>query len=238
MIPVDSYETPNGLPYALTDAAVDVRNNWVPGPVGNTDAVGQYLDLATSGGTSSLGQLTASYGVDFVVVAEQIARQYTINPADPVITAALERQVDLRLDRSGNGAFTFYQNTASGGLGAAFQNPGDADARSVTDQLEVDLAAEPISVIPRVGRPGSWTVDIPADTAAYIALPAPGFDLSGIDNDLTVGFDGQINISAGTGGLAELDHSALFPRVIFILIQLVLIASAISVAQTRVGNES
>ncbi len=238
VIPVDTYETPDGIPYALTDAAVDVRNKWVPGPVGTTDAVGEYLDLAVVGGTSSLGQLTASYGVDFVIVAEQIARQYTINPADPAISAALERQTDLELDRSGNDAFTIYQNTRSSGFGAAFGNSADADARSVTDQLQVDLASQPISVLPRIGRPGSWTVEIPADTSVYIAVPVSGFSLDGVDNEIIQGFDGHINIAAGSGGLAELDHSSLLPRGIFILMQLVLLASAISVAQTRVSSET
>lgn len=238
VIPVDTYETPDGIPYALTDAGVDVRNKWVPGPIGTTDAVGEYLDLAVVGGTSSLGQLTASYGVDFVIVAEQIARQYTINPVDPAIAAALERQIDLQLDRSGNDSFTIYQNTRSSGLGAGFVNSTDADARSVTDQLGVDLSSQPISVLPRVGRPGSWTVEIPADTSGYIALPSSGFSLTGVDNEIVSGFDGHINVTAGSGGLAELDHSAFLPRAIFILMQLVLLASAISVAQTRVSGES
>ncbi len=237
VIPVDTYPTPGGIEFAISNAQVDVRNKWVPGPVGGGSGVARHLDLAYEGGTSSLGSLIASYGIDYVVVSEQIARNYKTNPVDRRLEAALERQLDLQLDKSGNDDFTIYRNIASGGVASALANFTDAESTTALDQLEVDLASNPVASREVSGRPGRWQIEVPEDQAVYVALSENNFSVGGVRSEASVGFDGMMVLEPGPEGTVELDYGFSFLRTLSLLAQFLLISTAIVVAQTRKGAE-
>ena len=74
VMPLDVAVSNGGLQYAVTDGGdPEVWGRWSAGPVGRTEGIGEQLDLARSGETVRLGRLLAPYGIDLVVVVDQLA---------------------------------------------------------------------------------------------------------------------------------------------------------------------
>jgi len=238
VVPVDTLESELGVNYAITDEFVDIRNKWVSGPVGSSAGVGKQIDLASSGSTASLGKLLAPYGIEFVVVAEQLARDYQVNEIDVDVKSGLSSQLDLEIDQAGSSNFVVYKNNASGGLASAFPNFIDSEATTVLEQLNVNLSREPIPVETLPANPGRWRLTVPEEKAVFVSVPYKNMDISGVRDSIEKGFDDLSVLSAGEAGLLELRYPASYTRRLALLLQFLIISSGVIVAQTRKGGEA
>jgi len=238
VVPVEMNRSDLGYTYAVTDEYLDIRNKWISGPLGNTSGVGDQLDLVAQGGTASVGKLLAPHGIQYIIVAEQLARDYTVNEIPSEISDGLSKQVDLKIDNSGSVNFTVYENRASGGFAAAISESVNASGIAALDKLSLDLSREePIEAGPIPANPGKWRVVLPENKDVFISVPSKDLEVKGVRNSVQPGVSGMSVLTSGASGEVELSYAGSYFRKLALVLQFLIIGSGVVVAQTRKGGE-
>ncbi|MFV0257075.1 MAG: glycosyltransferase, partial [Acidimicrobiales bacterium] len=235
VVPIDTVRSAGGIPYAMTDGGEPtVIGRWLPGPVGSTDGVGHHLELATAGETVRLGRLLAPYGIDYVVVMDQLAPEPYDGPKvppDPQLMAALEQQLDLERV-SGMPNLIVFRNAAAAGSVATLPSSAAAEAVTPAQQMAVDLSTG-APVEGEQTAPGAWVVTTSGGNPVLVATPSADLEMHGSDAALISGFDGLTVIPATVNGTVELEHPTPLGRRIGQLGQFVLVGLGAILAQTR-----
>ena len=235
LLPMDPMLSESGISYAISDpGVVDARARWQAGPVGPNDGVGLQLDLARSGDVVRLGRLLAPYGIDLIVVVNQLAPRPYEGPtvaAGSGVEQALAQQLDLeRL--SGAPDIVMFENTSGGGL-APLLPPSEIAARTPSDQLNVDLSQGSTELVNV--RPGEWRLQAPPNSQTHLALDRFGLEAVSPDGaEISPGFD---DLAVVTGLDVESDVTILYserwPRRFGLILQVLLVGFGALMAQTR-----
>ncbi len=236
--PGDTVTSDGGSSFFITDGGrATVAGRLTPGPSAIDVEIGQRLDLAAVGETIRLGQLLAAYGIDFVIVMEQLApAPYTgptISPdAEPAtgVVRVLANQLDLeRLQGAPN--LVIYRNAAS--HGPASIQPGAAElAADPLAQLLVDPEAG--TRVPAVkDGAATWTIRGAQPEQIRVAVAGDGWSVT----------DGTGTVDASPGGLLLVDgvddvittieYGRPSTRLLAIIGQILLAAIGIGLAQNR-----
>ena len=234
VLPVGRVRTSTGINFAITDGGrPGVRGRWSPKPVGSEAGVASQIDLAASGDVANLGRLLAPYGIDVIVVVDQLAPvPYQGPKVDPGGNArtVFSRQLDLKR-LGGYGELSVFDNTASSGIAVALSSADAISSRTPSQQLGVDLGGSPVEATNT--RPGHWVVDVPADVPVLVAIPNSNLDVSGARDEVLSGFDDMTIIPAGEAGTVELSYGTSWRRRLALLAQTLLVGFGIVLAQTR-----
>ena len=241
--PLDTEQSPGGVHFAITDGAQpNVLNRWIPSSYGATSEIANRLDLAARGETVRLGRLLSLYGIDFVVVVNQLApapyEGQVFHPDDkPAQGVVLALQSQLDLERlTGIPSLVVYQNGAS--AGPAVANVDLAGVSSLlTDQLAVDLAAS-TRVDLEVQSSGRWSGPIIDAERLWIAVDGRGWTSSD-GNKVSVTEGGMLMVEPTTGSnidSVDLQYGDSGYRRIALVLQAVLLVLAFLLAQTRSGD--
>ncbi len=234
VLPLDGTRSSSGINFAMTDGGTpDVRGRWAPKAVGSEAGVAAQLDLAAAGEVSNLGHLLAPYGIDLIVLIEQLAPapyEGLRLDAGGNANVVFSRQLDLkRID--GFAELGVFENTASSGIATAMTSADAVSSRTPSQQLGIDLGGSPVVAVNP--QPGRWIVDVPADVPVLVAIPNSNLDVSGARSEVLSGFDDMTIIPAGEAGLVELRYGAPWKRRFAILGQILIVAVGIVLAQTR-----
>lgn len=234
VVPIDVARTGTGVQYALTDGgSPEVWGRWAPGPVGATRSVGDQLELARAGETVRLGRLLAPYGIDLIVVLDQLAPAPYQGPEvdpGPGVVSALNQQLDLeRVPGVPN--LIVFRNVSAAGLASALPTAEAADAVTSADQLDVDLTG---GAVPseQLGS-GRWAVEAPGERPVLVAVPNADLDLLSHDAQLIAGFNDLTVIPSTVSGRAELAYPIPLGRRFGVGLQLIAVAVGAVLAQTR-----
>jgi GT2 family glycosyltransferase len=235
VVPVDVSVSQTGVQYAVTGSgSPEVWGRWSAGPVGATAGVGEQLDLARTGETVRLGRLLAPYGVDLVIVVDQLAPAPYEGPSvDPGVgmLSSLTQQLDLeRVPGIPN--LTVFSNDSSNGIASVLPSAGAADAVTSADQLEVDLTAGPAVAAESTGS-GRWSLDLPGESQVLLSVPSDGLTINGQKGQLIEGFDGLGVIPSTITGQAEISYPIPLGRRISLGGQFVVALTGAILAQTR-----
>ena len=235
VVPVDVSFSPSGVQYALTDGgSPEVWGRWSAGPVGVTRSIGDQLDLARSGETVRLGRLLAPYGVELVVVLDQLAPAPYEGPAvDPGtgVVRSLTQQLDMeRVPGIPN--LTVFRNDSANGIAVALPSAAAAEAVSSADQLDVDLSAGSPVAIEKIGS-GRWELDLAGGSPVLVAVPNIGLQLTDASTELISGFNGLTVIPSTTVGPNELTYPIPWVRRLGLAAQVLVVVSGSILAQTR-----
>ncbi len=234
VLPLDGTRSDSGVNFAMTDGGMpDVRGRWSPKAVGSEAGVAAQLDLAVAGQVSNVGHLLAPYGVDLIVVIEQLApapyEGLRLSPGGNA-SVVFSRQLDLK--RIGGFAeLGVFENTASSGIAVAMNSSEAVSSRTPSQQLGVDLGGTPVVAVNP--QPGRWIVDVPEDTPVLVAIPSSDLVVSGARDEVFSGFDDMAIIPAGEAGLVELQYGSKWKRRLGIFGQVLIVAVGIVLAQTR-----
>jgi hypothetical protein len=235
VMPIDVAVSRTGVQYAMTSSGTpEVWGRWSAGPVGATAGVGQQLDLARTGETVRLGRLLAPYGVDLVVVVDQLApapyEGPTVDPGGGVLNS-LTQQLDLeRIPGVPN--LIVFSNASSNGIASVLPSAEAAEAVTSADQLNVDLTAGPTVPLEPTGV-GEWLLDVPGDVPVLLSVPSDGLTVNGQRDQLIEGFDGLSVIPSTISGQAEIAYPIPLRRRIGLGVQLLVVAFGAILAQTR-----
>jgi GT2 family glycosyltransferase len=235
VVPIDVSVTASGVQYAMTDGGVpEVWGRWSAGPVGETRSAGNQLDLAWAGETVRLGRLLAPYGINLVVVLDQLApapyEGPTVDP-DPGVVEALTQQLDLeRVPGVPN--LIVFRNVSAGGVASALPSAEAAEAVTSADQLDVDLSSGDPVGFSQVGS-GQWELEAPGELPVLVGVPRDGLQLGGHDAELIAGFNDLTVVPASVTGPAELQYPIPIGRRLVIAAQVVLVVFGAILAQTR-----
>ncbi len=234
VLPLDALESDGGVHYVVTDGgAPDIWGRWQPGPVGSTAGIGRQIDLARSGEVVRLGRLLAPYGIDFVVVVEQLAPPpHGGNPvsAGEGLQSALAQQLDLER-KSGVPDLTVFSNRSSRGVAPVVPSTEKAQAITAAEQLDVDLTSGAATFA--VEQPGRWILEVPDQADVLISLNNRGLEASGARVETISGFDDLLVLPSGNGGEVIVEYTSRLRRRFAILAQFFLVASGALLAQTR-----
>lgn len=234
----DTNQSAGGIHYAVTiDGRSDVRDRWAPGTPMLDAQLGEQLDLAVDGQTVRLGRLLAVYGIDLVVVMEQVAPlpydgpRFDPTDGDEDVIAVLRAQLDLQRV-TGTPSLTVFRNRAS--IGPTVTAPFVADIGiDPIDRLDVDLTAGTRSGLLPDGAEG-WSSATELAGTTVIAVPANGW--SAASSDVTVGTSasGFLTLEPAAGaGPVSVSYDTPLIRWLAIVLQIVLVLAAIILAQTR-----
>jgi hypothetical protein len=238
VLPIDVVTSNSGIQYAMTDGGVpEVWGRWSSGPVGATGGVGYHLDLARAGETVRLGRLLAPYGIDLVVVVNQLApapyEGPTVDPGRGIV-GSLAQQLDLeRVPGVPN--LIVFRNAASAGTAVQLPSAEAAEAVEPADQLDVDLSTGPPLDVEILGL-GRWLLDVPKTDSVLLAVPSQGIELRGVDLEdqaVVAGFDGLTIIPSAVTGEVEVRYPTPLGRRLGQLGQLVVVGVGAILAQTR-----
>lgn len=236
VVPVDVSPTSSGVQYAITDGgSPEVWGRWSAGPVGATRTVGDQLDLARAGETVRLGRLLAPYGINLVVVLDQLAPAPYEGPAvdpGPGVVQSLTQQLDLeRVPGVPN--LIVFRNVSTAGVASTLPSAEAAEAVTSADQLDVDMASgEPVQFT-QVGS-GHWELDIPpVETPVLVGVPRNGLELRGHDAELIAGFNDLTVVPSTVSGPAQLEYPIPLGRRLVIALQVGLALFGSILAQTR-----
>ncbi len=235
VVPIDVSLSSSGTRFAVTDGgSPEVWGRWSAGPIGATRSLGDQLDLARAGETVRLGRLLAPYGINLVVVLDQLApapyEGPTVDPGDDV-AQALTQQLDLeRVPGVPN--LVVFRNVSAAGIASSLPNAEAAEAVTSEDQLDVDMSnGEPVG-FDRVGS-GRWQLQLPAaETPVLVGVPRGGLELSGGNPELINGFN-DLTVVPAASGEAELHHPTPIGRRLAIAVQVLVVAVGAILAQTR-----
>lgn len=235
VVPLDVSVTGSGVQYAMTDGGdPEVWGRWSAGPVGVTRTVGEQLDLARAGETVRLGRLLAPYGIDLVVVLEQLApAPYEGREVDPGtgVVQSLTQQLDLeRVPGVPN--LIVFRNVSAAGVASTLPSAEAAEAVTSADQLDVDMSGGDPVVLTPAGS-GRWELDVPGGAPVSVGVPQDGLVLRGHDAVLIAGFNDLTVIPATVAGPAELSYPIPWNRRLVIALQVVLVVAGAILAQTR-----
>ena len=235
VVPVDVLSSASGVTYAVTDGGLpEVWGRWLPGSVGATDGVGYHLDLARSGQTVRLGRLLAPYGVDFVVVVDQLApAPYvgpTIDPGDGVV-GSLTQQLDLERV-TGIPDLIVFRNAASTGILSALPTAEAALATVPADQLAVDLVGSPAVDAVRLAS-GRWAMQADGQQPLMLSVPVKNLRVNGQKDTLSSGFDGLTVVPAEIEGVLEISYPVPITRRLGLILQILVVGTGAILAQTR-----
>lgn len=234
VLQLDALETDTGISYVVTDGGYhDVFGRWLAGPVGSTDGIGRQLDLAHQGEVVRLGRLLAPYGIDFVVITEQLAPQPydgPVAPADPGVLSSLAQQLDLERV-PGVPDLIVFRNISSYGVAPILPSPDQAQATTAAEQLDIDLTGDSAGYVNE--EPGLWTIEAPADASVLVALTNTGLELSGARTEAISGFDDLLVLAPGRGGDVTIEYTPRTRRRFAILGQVLVVGVGALLAQTR-----
>ena len=235
VVPSDVAVTGSGVQYALTDGGVpEVWSRWSAGPVGATRTVGDQLDLARAGETVRLGRLLAPYGINLVVVLDQLAPAPYEGPnVDPGtgVVQSLTQQLDLeRVPGVPN--LIVFRNVSAGGVAAALPSAEAAEAVTSADQLDVDMSSGQPAGFTALGA-GRWELELPGEVPVLVGVPREGLELGGHDAELIAGFNDLTVVPATVSGPATLEYPTPLGRRAVIGAQLLIVVVGAILAQTR-----
>ncbi len=241
--PVDTERSPGGVHFAVTDGAEpSALNRWVPSGYGATAEIGNRLDLAARGETVRLGRLLSLYGIDFVVVVNQLApppyEGHVFHPDDkPAQGVVLALQSQLDLERlAGIPSLVVYENGASAGPAVVNVDLSGVSS-ALTDQLSVDLAASTRADL-EVEASGRWHGTTIEAEQLWIAVDGRGWTSSN-GNKVSVTQGGMLMVEPATGATldsVDLRYGDSGYRRIALVLQAVLVVLAFLLAQTRSGE--
>jgi GT2 family glycosyltransferase len=234
VLPLDALETDTGIGYIVTDGGYhDVFGRWLAGPVGSTDGVGRQLDLARRGEVVRLGRLMAPYGIDYVVVTQQLAPEPyegPVVPAEPGVLSSLSQQLDLeRVPGVPN--LIVFRNRSSFGVAPILPSPDQAQATTAAEQLDIDLTGDSAGYVNE--QPGVWTIEAPADASVLVALTDAGLEVSGARTESISGFDDLLVLPPGPDGDVRVEYTPRARRRFAILGQFLIVGVGALLAQTR-----
>ncbi len=235
VIPLDVAVSNGGVQYAVTDGgSPDVWGRWSAGPVGRTGGIGDQLDLARSGETVRLGRLLAPYGVNLVIVVDQLAPAPYNGPiVDPGagIVQALGQQLDMER-MAGIPDLVVFRNHSSVGVAAELPTAEAADSVTAADQLSVDMSN--VSDIPvHELEPGRWTLTAPDDVPVLFSVPNASLLVNDQPDQLISGFDGLTVIPASVAGEIEVSYPVPLIRRLGLIGQFLVVMIGAILAQTR-----
>lgn len=234
VLPAGSARSQGGVEYTVTENVLtDFSGRWHPSAPGSTAGIGRQIDLAASGQVVRLGRLLAPYGIDFVVVAQQLAPAPYDGPVvapDPGLLRALSQQLDLERV-PGVPDLVVFRNRSSSGVAPYLTSAEQAQATTAAEQLDVDLTTGSAAVT-TIG-PGQWTVDVPADTNVLVSVHDSSIEASGARTGTISGFDRLVVIPSGEAGEVTLTFGSRLVRRLVIIAQFLLVAVGIIVGQTR-----
>ncbi len=251
VLPIDASSSTGGTSFAVSDGGTPtVFGRWAPTTYGFENDIGASLDLASAGDTARLGRLLAPYGIDLIVVAEQLAPAPYVGPSHDAgggIGSALAQQLDLQRV-SGTPGLVVYRNVGARGPLVAF--PDDANLPPGGDtvtRLNTDLTSGTRLSVGEELRPSIALMKPPdvAGSRILVAVQADGWVLEGEGSDsasLSEAFGGLLVVDgAGTsaeisdGGLS-LSRPAPWLRRFALLGQLFLIGAGAMLAQSRLED--
>ncbi len=231
---LDPAFTQSGVSYAVYDGGrAPVQGRWQPVPVGHTDAIGRQLDLASGGEVVRLGRLLAPYGVDLVVVVDQLAPSPYDGPSiapDAAMVRGLSQQLDLERV-PGVPDLIVYRNAASGGPAPLLASSEQAQASSTAALLDLDLSSGSAEV--RYEAPGRWRVEIPQERAVLLPVPVEGLSVTEARDEVVSGIDGLAVLPSGDEGSAVIEYTARWRRRAAIIGQMLLVSVGALLGQTR-----
>ncbi len=234
VLPAGVARSQGGAEYTVTENTMtDFSGRWHPSAPGSTAGIGRQIDLAASGQVVRLGRLLAPYGVDFVVVAQQLAPapyDGPVVPPDTGLLRALSQQLDLERV-PGVPDLVVFRNRSSSGVAPLLSSVEQAQATTAAEQLDVDLATGSAAV--ETLGPGEWTVDVPADTSVLVSIHNSSIEASGTSSEIISGFDRLVVIPSGPAGEVTLTFGSRLVRRLAIIAQFLLVAIGVIVGQTR-----
>jgi GT2 family glycosyltransferase len=237
VLPLDGRRLAGPVHFAVTEGGrPDATDRWVVGDGGLDAVVADRLWLAADGETVRLGRLLALYGIDVVVVVDQLApapyegRRFDAGP----LGASLAGQLDLeRL--AGAPDLVVYRNTAARGSAVAL--PDDLLARAgraeAVELLDVSLdGARRLPVTPL--GPGRWGGTVDTGEAVLVAVAHDGrWRVEGARSSAAAGFGGLLVVEPGDEGELSVQHTTPLSRRLALLGQVGLVVLAVSVGQWR-----
>ncbi len=238
VLPVDAVVSDSGLQYSLTDGgSPEVWGRWSAGPVGVTRSVGDQLDLARGGETVRLGRLLAPYGVNLVVVLDQLAPAPYEGPAvDPGsgVVQALTQQLDLERVPGVPNLIVFRNDSASkGGIASVLPSSEAADAVTSADQLDVELSTDPIGIEVQRAGSGQWTLSAPGEAPILVSVPRNGLVMENSSDELIAGFSNLTVVPSTVSGDVALTYPIPWGRRLGIAGQVLVVLIGAILAQTR-----
>ncbi len=234
--PADTIVSPGGSNFFITDGGhPTAADRLTTGPSLLDAQIADRLDLAAVGETIRLGQLLAVYGIDFVVVMEQLApAPYTgpiispdVDPGDGVVRV-LANQLDLeRLQGAPN--LVIYRNAAS--HGPASSQPGaaelTADPRS---QLLVDPeSGERVSLVAEDAT--SWIGRGETPEQFRLAVAADGWSVNDPNASVSATPGGLLLVDGVTEPVFEVSHDVPLTRRLAVIGQLLLISIGVGLGR-------
>lgn len=236
--PADTITSEGGSSFFITDGGrATVAGRLTPGPSALDVEIGQRLDLAAVGETIRLGQLLAAYGIDFVIVMEQLApAPYTgptISPdAEPAtgVVRVLANQLDLeRLQGAPN--LVIYRNAASHGPASIQPGAGDLSADPLA-QLLVDPEAG--TRVPAVkDGAASWTIRGAQTEQVRIAVAAEGWRVTDGAGTVAETPGDLLLVDGAADAITTIEYGRPTTRLLSIVAQILLVACGIGLAQNR-----
>lgn len=238
---LDTTTSPGGTYFAVTDGAQpSALNRWIPGQYGAMGELGERLDLAARGETVRLGRLLGLYGIDYLVVLEQLAPapyEGTSFHPDPEpargVVIALESQLDLeRLTGLPN--LVVYRNDASAGPVVDLEGLAST-SNLIEEQLRTGVE-DGIRVDLRRTNAGQWSGVGIESSSLWIAEDGAGWGSD--DGAVTVARTeaGMMLVESTSGealGSVELRFVESGYRHIALALQALLVMGSFVVAQAR-----